>query len=394
MRRRPTRRALVIAGIGGMLILAGASAQAGWLFVLAAGVLGLVGGSFVVRHRMSSVALTRRLPRRARVGDPVGIGIEVRSTSPRRVPLFSLEDSFGAFPAVTVGSESLAPGEEAGIELVRVASVRGRFESGRITLRSAAPFGLARSARPVEVPSDMTVVPRWVDLLSFPLLEPSSIPNEILHERARTGVGEDFLGVREFRPGDPMRAVHWRSTARAGTLVVREFEQEIASEVGLLLAGTDHGAGPDSSFEMLVSAVASVGLYAMTTGHPLQVTRYSSGEVDHLDRPSRHDLLDWLATARAAEGSLEPLVEEVLTRVGRRGTVVIFSSSTGAAGASIASCVGRIQGSGARAILVVTRSSTWDPSVTDHPIPPGVGDGRVPRRILEHGRELGECLAG
>lgn len=393
MKRRPTRRAFVIAGIGMLLVLAGATAQAGWLFVLAAGVLGLVAGSLIVRHRMSAVEVAREVPRRARVGDAVRAGLTIRNRSGRAVPLFTLEDSFGAFPPVTVGSERLAPDDVARVELVRAALKRGRFESGPVTLRSAAPFGLVRSSRVVQVVSEVTVVPSWVDLTSFPILEPSSSPSDVLHERARTGAGEEFLAVREFRPGDPLRSVHWRSTARAGTLVVREFEQEIASRVGLLLAGADHGSGPGSSFELLVSSVASVGLYAFATGHPLHVARYSSEAVEHLDRPSRHDLLDWLATAQARDGSLEPLVEEVLTRVGRRGTIVICSSTSGAAGASIEAAVRRIQRSGARAILVAARSSTWDPSVTEHPIPAGVGDGRVPQRILEQGRELGSCLA-
>lgn len=373
--------------------MAGATAQAGWLFVLAAGVLGLVAGSFIVRHRMSALEVTREVPRRARVGDDLRAGLTIRNRSGRAVPLFSFEDSFGAFPPVTVGSERLAPGGMARVELVRAAFRRGRFESGPVALRCAAPFGLVRSSRTVDVGSEVTVVPRWVDLTSFPILEPSSSPSDVLHERARTGAGEEFLAVREFRPGDPLRAVHWRSTARAGTLVVREFEQEVSSRVGLLLAGADHGSGPASSFEMLVSSVASVGLYALTTGHPLHVARYSADAVEHLDRPCSHDLLDWLATAEERDGSLEPLAEEVLKRVGRRGTIVICSSTSGQAGGSIEAVIRHIQRSGVRAILVAAQVSTWDPSAVEHPIPVGVGDGRVPRRILEQGRELGSCLA-
>lgn len=394
MKRRPTRRVFVIVGIGGLLILAGGTAQAGWLFVLAAGVLGLAAGSFVVRHRMSALEVTRDVPRRARVGDAVRAGLTMRNGSRRAVPLFTVEDSFGAFPPVTVGSDRLGPGGEALVELVRTASKRGRFESAPVILRSAAPFGLVRSSRTLDVGSVVTVVPSWVDLRSFPILEPSSSPNDVLHERARTGAGEEFLGVREFRPGDPLRSVHWRSTARVGALVVREFEEEISSRVGVVLAGPDHGSGPDSSFEMLVSSVASIGMYALATGHPMTVARHSAEGVEELDQPSRHDLLDWLAVAPALDGSLEPLVEIALTRIGRRGTIVICSSTAGIAGASLGAAIGRIQRSGARAVLVAAQASTWEPEATEHPIPAGAGGTRVSHRILERGRELRSCLAG
>jgi uncharacterized protein (DUF58 family) len=393
MKRRPTRRAFVLVGIGGLLILAGASAQAGWLFVLAAGVLGLVVGSFVVRPRLAGLEVTRTVPRRARVGDSMEAGLLVRNGTDHSIPLFTIDDPFAAFPPLAVGCDRLGPQETSRVELVRTAAKRGRYSSGLITLRSAAPFGLVRSLRTQEATSEIVVVPNWVDLKSFPILEPSSSPSDVLHERARTGAGEEFFAVREYRPGDPLRTVHWRSTARAGTLVVREFEEEISSRVGVVLSGGDHGSGPASSFEMLVSAVASIGLYALATGHPIHFACPGREGIEHLDRASRDELLDRLAGVEATDLGLEPLIEQTLTRVGRRGTIVICSSTSGVAGASVEAGIRTIQRSGARAILVMARSSSWDASITDHPIPAGVGDWRVPRRIIEQGLELGTCLA-
>lgn len=394
MIRRPTKRALVVGGIGTLLILAGATAQAGWLFVLAAGVLGLVAGSFVVKHRLAAVEIHRRMPQRARVGDEIRAGLAVHNKSGSTVPMFALDDSFEAFDPISVGVERLAPGAHAEIELVRTAARRGHFEEGKVVLASGAPFGLALSRRVRTIRSPLTVVPRWVDLTSFPILEPSSSPSDVLHERARTGAGEEYLGVREYRPGDPMRAVHWRSTARAGKLIVREYQQEISSTVGLVLAGADHGTGAGSSFEALVSAAASIGIYSLQTGHPIHIARDHEGGIAYLGSTGKHDLLDWLAAAQPFDGSVEGLVTEMLGRVGRRGTIVLCVSTAGDTGASIESSVARVQRAGARAIVVAARASTWVPDVVETPPPRGLGEGRVPMRAIVHGKDLESCLAG
>lgn len=389
MKRVPTRQTFVIAGIGGLLIIAGATAQAGWLFVLAAGVLGLVAGSFVVRHRLKSVRVERSVPLRTRVGDIVRVGLTVTNQSRKGVPLFSIKDSFPAFPEIHVGVDRLGPNEVAEVEIATAGTKRGVFAGGEVHVTSGAPFGLSRSRRRLSVPSETVVVPRWVDLASFPLIEPST-GSDVMHERLRAGAGEDFLGVREFRPGDPLRAVHWRSSARAGNLVVREFEQEASSRSALVLVGTDHGEGHDSSFEILVSAAASIGIYALTTGHPIHMASVRDGRSEHLVDPSRNALLDWLAKAEPADASLEPLVEEVMDRIGRRGVVVICTSDDGAAGASIDAALDRVERAGARAAVVIARSKTWSGDAQ----PARVPQRELPIRVLEKDKELAACLAG
>jgi uncharacterized protein (DUF58 family) len=300
-----------------------------------------------------------------------------------------MKDSFPAFPETHVGVDRLAPNEVAEVEIVTAATKRGVFSGGEVHLTSGAPFGVSRSRHRLSIASETIVVPRWVDLASFPLIEPST-GSDLMHERLRAGAGEDFLGVREFRPGDPLRAVHWRSSARAGTLVVREFEQEVSSRAALVLVGTNHGEGPGSSFEMLVSSVASIGIYALTTGHPIHMASVRHGVAEHLVDPSRNALLDWLAQVEPTDGSLEPVVEEVLERIGRRGIVVICTSDDGATGASIDAALDRVERAGARAALVVARSTTWSGGAD----PGQVLQRELPVRMLEKDKELAACLAG
>ena len=398
MRRfRPTRRALIISGAGVMLFMAASTAQAGWLFVLSAGVLGLVAASLLTRHNLSSAEVERIAPRRTCVGDAIAGGLIVRNTGRRSVPLMRIEDRYGAFEPTVAVAERMRGGEESRVELVKRAHRRGVFTTGPVLLTSGAPFGFSRSKRTVEVPGHTTVVPRWVDLSSFPILEPSSFPSDVLHERARTGAGQEYLGVREYRPGDPQRAVHWRSTARVGQLVVREFEEEVQSRVTLVLAGGDFGEPPDSAFEMLVSAAASIAIYALNTGHPVDLLRPDADGISHLGDPDRYDVLDWLAGAQPIDTEITPLVSQALARVGRRGTVVVLVPSMGTAARDVDNAVRAIQSAGSRAILVVARASSWgehpEGSDSDETSALGVmGSGRAGLHVISRGEDLSECL--
>lgn len=364
--------------------------------MLAAGVLGLVAASLFTRQYLSGAEIERTTPRRARVGDDVRVGLGITNNGRRTLPLMRVEDSYPGFAPSMVISNRLRRGETNHIELVKNAHRRGVFTAGPIVLRSGAPFGFVTSSKRIEVPTAITIVPRYVELRSFPILEPSSSPSDVLHERARTGAGQEYLGVREYRPGDPPRAVHWRSTARVGRLVVREFEEEVQTRVTLVVAGADAGVSPDSAFEVLVSAAASIAIYALMTGHPVDMLRPGAGDrtgtVEHLAGPDRFDVLDWLAAAEPVDAPHAPLVERALSRVGRRGTVVLLTPTTGAAIDGLEDAVRAVQSAGSRAIVVAARSGTWSGDVTDGDVIDKLSGGRAPVMTISQGEELTACL--
>lgn len=393
MKRKIGKRTISVILVAGLLFLAASTAQAGWLFVIAASVLGLVVGSFFVRHHLSGLTVVRSAPRRARVGDDIRVGVTVTNPG-RRSPLMRVEDRHAAYDPAKVVVESLGHNEDAHLELVRSLTRRGHFEAGTVVLFSGYPFGLVRTTRTIDVPTEITVVPRWVELRSFPILEPSSSPSDVLHERARTGAGEQYLGVREYRPGDPPRAVHWRSTARAGKLIVREFEEEVASRVVLVIAGDDIGEPPDSAYEMLVAAAASIGMYAIVTGHPVEMVRPADdGSPARISDPDRFAILEWLARAAPRDADMTTLASTALAGMGRRGTVVLLTTGQGQAAASVADAIRSVQSAGSRAIVIAADPSGWrangGPALPSEPDP-----GRSPRKLLTRGGDLRRCLEG
>ncbi len=91
-----------------------------------------------------------------------------------------------------------------------------------------------------------------------------------------------FHALREYVPGDAPRQIHWKSTAKTGTLMVRQYEESRRSRMVVVLAtGEDEYAG-EADFELAVSAAASVGLRGIRDGRDVQVV--VGGEVPELAR--------------------------------------------------------------------------------------------------------------
>src|SRR3970282_2553914 len=77
------------------------------------------------------------------------------------------------------------------------------------------------------------------------------------------GASEEFLALREYRPGDPLQHIHWKSFARTGRPIVKEFQDEFFERHALVLDTFSH-AGGEAAFEEAVSIAASV-LYTLAT---------------------------------------------------------------------------------------------------------------------------------
>lgn len=80
-----------------------------------------------------------------------------------------------------------------------------------------------------------------------------------------------FHALREYRPGDDRRHIHWKSTARTGTLVVRQFEETRRSHIVLGLSAAAVDYADDGEFELAVSATASIALRAQRDRRDLSV---------------------------------------------------------------------------------------------------------------------------
>ena len=150
----------------------------------------------------------------------------------------------------------LAPHGEAEVRVEVLPLKRGplRFVGARIARRD--PLGLFRAFLRLPLPQTVLILPK-----RYPL-PPIALPGAHKYQlggvalAASVGESEEFVSLRDYRAGDPLRHVHWRSTARVGHPIVKEFEDEFFVRHALIL---DTFAGPDLAlaFEEAVSLAAS-----------------------------------------------------------------------------------------------------------------------------------------
>jgi uncharacterized protein (DUF58 family) len=151
--------------------------------------------------------------------------------------------------------------------------VRGQFEIGPMTVRVSDPFGLVELGRAFRTTVPLTVTPRTVPLPQIPLGGAWTGSGDNRPRAFATGSAEDVT-VREYRRGDDLRRVHWRSSARLGELMVRREEQPWQSRATVFLdnrIGMHRGQGIASSLEAAVSAVASIALHLSRRGFAVRL---------------------------------------------------------------------------------------------------------------------------
>ena len=358
---RPTRKAFSL--LLGSLVLfgVGANAQAGWLYVIAACLAGVViAGVVMPKLAIKGIEVSRQVPMIATAGDPLYFEIVLANRSGASKGPLSGADLFLG------GSVFAAPRIKAKSSLDVAVEVRaprrGEYPGGEVELVSGAPFGIARVRKRVNVASGLLVHPRWIPLATFPLLEAASTPNEPIHERARRGAGMDFYGLRDYRSGDSLRHIHWRSTAKGGRLLTREYEEQLASRLTVLIDSSEDIGRESSTFEDSISAAAALTMYALDSGHPVQLFCESSGRTDHLFEPGKHEALDWMARLSAGgRRGMARLAAEATGEIFRRSTSVLVFPSTERNVEEARQAVGILQELSSRVICIVISAHTYDP---------------------------------
>jgi uncharacterized protein (DUF58 family) len=163
--------------------------------------------------------------------------------------------------------------------------VRGAFEIGPLALRVADPFGLVELRRTFPGTSSLIVTPRTVSLPRIPLGGGWSGTGEHRPQAFAAGSAED-VSVREYRRGDELRRVHWRSSAKVGELMVRREEQPWEARATVLLDDrlrAHRGQGLASSFEAAVSVAASILVHLEQAGYSVRLVTSAGAPPDDTD---------------------------------------------------------------------------------------------------------------
>ncbi len=150
----------------------------------------------------------------------------------------------------------LAPHGEAEIPVELTPLKRGVLRFAGVTVAASDPFGLFRAFVKVPLAKSIVILPK-----RYPL-KPIALPGTLKYQQggvamaSSVGQSEEFVSLRDYRRGDPLRHIHWKSWAKTGRPIVKEFQDEFFVRHGLIL---DTFTEPETGelFEEAVSIAAS-----------------------------------------------------------------------------------------------------------------------------------------
>jgi len=171
----------------------------------------------------------------------------------------------------------VAPGERVELVTARPAAKRGVQEDSVVTVRSAAPFGVAERRRTVRVAGSTIVLPAVIPLGPLPFLAYASDPSRWSRSVPHRGSGPEYLGIREYRPGDSPRHVHWPSTARTGTVMVRELEEERTRRIAVVVDTLADVGEIGTPLDACCTVAASIARVAIAEGHGIRTVAMRAG---------------------------------------------------------------------------------------------------------------------
>jgi hypothetical protein len=216
------------------------------------------------------------------------------------------------------------------------ADKRGHYRLGRVTLVGGDPAGLFRRIRHFHLPGETTIYPASVRVAYMPIRVRHQIrASADGRPLGVSGLSQEMFGVREYRPTDGVRFIHWRASARQRRLMVREFEAFSVAQVGMVLDVDRHNVSPDpldNNFEYLVETAASIadylaGMYCRLMFVSAACTPNCLLIEDSPSFAARREIRKFLADISPGNTPLPRLLDEALLRLRRESILYVLSMS-------------------------------------------------------------------
>jgi uncharacterized protein (DUF58 family) len=286
---------------------------------------------------LSNVKVTRVHYPRSFEGSQVEIQLNVQNRGAKQAYLLEITDSFppGSNYHIKQMATHLPSENQMAFRYHETCSRRrGLYMLGPISLRVSDPLGLFTFEDTEDELTRLLVYPTADEVVGFNVLGSGTHANIGSEVVRHIGRSEEFDRLRAYRRGDPPRLIHWRSSARLGSLHVKEFERNVVTQVTIycdLHLVALSGLGDLTSVEYRIKVAASIAQEAIRKHHLVRVIALKQPrEETRLGGGTQHltTILDWLALLKPqGSGSLE---EHVIAESGfqRRGSTVVLVLSS------------------------------------------------------------------
>lgn len=235
------------------------------LYLLLGAMLGFISVSgWLSEQAIRALRIERHVPRSVTVGEEMRIVYAVHNEKDR-LPSLAVElHEEGLLESAFLTHVPAGGREEA--RSVNSFVRRGIYPLGRLTLSTSFPFGLFLKERDVTIPGEVVVWPRTDRPVPTPAPGGGRLPRTGRRSKGAAGHRGEYRSLREYRPGDDPRDIHWRSSARLRTPVIREYERDGARTRWICL---DTRAEPGDAAEVAVETAAALAARAVEENRPV-----------------------------------------------------------------------------------------------------------------------------
>jgi uncharacterized protein (DUF58 family) len=346
-RLRWTREGVIYFCVWFGLLFVGLQQQINLILLVAGLAAGpMVGSIFVSAGMLRKLRISRRIPPYVFSGEQLSIDYGLENDRRWSAALaMVLTDEMIPEDRSATGPSGLSPAayfpRVAGRSKARVrwqglAPRRGKYRFRTLDLATRSPFGLLERRVAIGAPAFLTVYPtighltrRWQTIHR----EASETRRGTRHDLSTQQ--QEYHGLRDYRPGDSPRWIHWRTSARLGQPMVKEFEQQHEQDLAILLdpwlPRTKVTAEQREAVEEAIKFVATVCFE--TCRHPGRrlLLGWTGAAPGVRQGPASvkllHELLDQLATIRPSqEGGLSSLLDVVPPPILRESYLIVVST--------------------------------------------------------------------
>jgi uncharacterized protein (DUF58 family) len=261
----------------------------GHLYMMAVALATVPLVSYAIGKRMAmGLAVQREVMEVAWDGQPVSVKLHIRNRSNLPKYFLQAQDTLPGEARFAEGDGviplALPAGGTQEAEYRVVFSRRGRYFIGPLSFHATDPLGMFFFSHQLREQTEILVLPTPVPLPPLDSLRGALYTTAGVHSAPVRGDSVEFLGIREYVPGDPLRRVDWKHSARYGDLFVRDFERFTQTEVCVVLDRSSVMQHAPNSFEMMVKAASGALHAAYASGLPFQLV---TGVAETDSRPAQ-----------------------------------------------------------------------------------------------------------
>ena len=288
-----------------------------WVELVAIGIMGIaifLVALFSSFGRVGHSVVLHLSTRRVTVGERALGELVVANPTSHVLPATLVELSVGS-SSVSFAAGRIASGEEQAEPFGIATSRRGIVTVGPARATRGDPLGLVKRRQTWSDSMELYIHPRTVRVGASALGFLRDVEGRATRDFSSTDVS--FHTLRDYVAGDDRRAIHWRTTAHVGKLMVRQFEEIRRAHLLIILDLDEQAWGSDEEFEDGVSAVASLAVATMRESKEVSIMT----QAGQLKTSTGMHVLDSLAGVAALSGS------ERLPELARRASVEVPQAS-------------------------------------------------------------------